>query len=120
MTKTQIQKYFRSLTPLSPLIRPEYVRFKNANKAKSDTVDYNKQLEYNWHFCNRCWRRFFNLDEPRSMTIKWHMFCLCNSCYSDKVKWIRNSIIDIEDLIEKWINIEKVFELKMYFYKKFR
>gem|GEM_PF-5204456 len=47
MTKTQIQKYFRSLTPLSPLIRPEYVRFKNANKAKSDTVDYNKQLEYN-------------------------------------------------------------------------
>lgn len=120
MKKSQIQKYFRSFTPLSTLIRPEYVKYKLDHRAKSDTVNYEKQLEYNWCFCNRCWRRFSNWDIPDSIEIEWHEFSLCQSCYNDKINWIRNIIIDIEDLVEKWIDIKRVFELKMSFYKKFR
>lgn len=90
------------------------------HKAKSDTTNYEKQLEYNWHFCNRCWRRFSNWDIPDFATIKWYKFSLCKSCYDDKINWIRNCIIDVEDLIEKKIDIKSVFELKMSFYKKFR
>jgi len=118
-TKSSVQKYFRQMVPLSVEARKEYVKYKNKHKSKTDTVDYNAQLNYNWHFCNRCWRRFSWDEKPYKVEYKWYEFDLCDSCKKDKQKWTRNAIIDIDDIIEFWIDMERLFKPKDYFYKKY-
>lgn len=121
-TKTTIQKYFRQLVPLSVEARKEYVEYKNKYKSKSDTTNYNKQLDYNWEFCYRCWKRYSLDNHPeRLFWIEWNMeIDLCYSCRKDKREHVRNPIIDIEDLLDYNIDKEKLFELKTTFYKKYR
>jgi hypothetical protein len=46
-TKSSVQKYFRQMVPLSVEARKEYVDYKNKFKSKTDTVNYNAQLNYN-------------------------------------------------------------------------
>jgi hypothetical protein len=118
-TKSSVQKYFRQMVPLSVEARKEYVDYKNKFKSKTDTVNYNAQLNYNWHFCNRCWRRFSFNEKPYRVEYKGHKFDLCDSCKEEKNKWIRNSIVDIDDIIELGIDMEKLFKLKEDFYKKY-
>lgn len=118
--KRNIKKYFRQLVPISPLIREEYVRYKLKHKSKSDATNYEKQLEYNWDFCMRCWRRFSWKDSSLKFSLDNHEFCLCESCHDDKAEWVRNKNIDIEDIIENWIDVIKLFSLKVDFYKKYR
>lgn len=121
-TKAAIQKYFRQLVPLSPEARKEYVKYKNEHRTKSDTTNYNKQLDYNWEFCYRCWRKYSLDNHPeRIYWTGWRMeIDLCSSCRQDKREWTRNPEIDIEDLLDYDINKQKLFELKTTFYKKYR